>query len=207
LNSGRVDIIDYGLGNIRSVFNAFEAVGAKPKVVEHPEEISSSERLVLPGVGAFPKAMEHLQAGRWIDTLDQVVREQEAPFLGICLGFQLLATKGHEIRDCNGLGWIPGQVTRLKSSDPNVRIPHVGWNDVQLLKNDDLYRGMGDSAIFYFVHSFKLVPDSEDDRTGICLHGEEFAVSVAKNNIFGVQFHPEKSQKAGLQLLENFMSL
>ncbi|MBK9140870.1 MAG: imidazole glycerol phosphate synthase subunit HisH [Candidatus Melainabacteria bacterium] len=200
-----VCIVDYGMGNIRSVLLAFEKAGADPIVSNDPEIIASSQAIVLPGVGAFGDAMRNLKALGLVDVLKECVTVKEKPFLGICLGMQLLASVGYEHGEHEGLGIIEGEVTRLDGGN-GLRIPHVGWNDVKVDSTRVPYDGFSDQPNFYFVHSFRLVPKSPDVVTGTCDYGSEFVVSVAQKNIVAVQFHPEKSQKTGLKVLENFLA-
>ena len=202
-----IGIINYGMGNLRSVANAFESFGCATAILEQPEDLSSVDRVVLPGVGAFADGMKKLHAGGWVPALETQVRDQEMPFLGLCLGMQLLASRGTEHGSSDGLGWIPGEVRRLKSNDPQVRIPHIGWNDVEVVKRDGLYAETGEEPTFYYVHSYAFEP--EDDRvvSAYCTHGERFVASVELGNVYATQFHPEKSQKCGLALLRNFLSI
>lgn len=197
-------IIDYGKGNLRSVFNAVEALGAEAGIVNRPADLSRFTHAILPGVGAFGEAMAALRNDGWIDALNQHAMVEKKPFLGICLGMQLIAEKGTEHGDHEGLGWIKGTVTRLQGSQ-EVRIPHIGWNDVELAGSPMLYDGMQSGSDFYFVHSYALQPTDESCVTGWCHHGAKFVASIEAGNIHATQFHPEKSQKAGLHILKNFI--
>jgi imidazole glycerol-phosphate synthase subunit HisH len=201
----RIGIVDYGMGNLTSVLNAFVALGADAAILRKPEEADGADRLVLPGVGAFGDGMANLKRAGWIDVLEREVRGRGKPFLGICLGMQLLATEGTEHGVHGGLNWIPGRVERLEPGDASLRVPHIGWNDVRFEKKDGLYAGLGDSGVFYFVHSFALKPNDPSAISGLCAYGVEFAASVEVGNIAATQFHPEKSQKAGLRVLRNFV--
>lgn len=205
--SAPVMIIDYGMGNLRSVMNAFESLGCPAQVVHHSEELRMGERIVLPGVGAFGDGMNNLRAGGWLEALEEEVKQKGKLFLGLCLGMQLLATTGTEHGEYAGLGWIPGVAKRICTSDPMLRVPHIGWNDVRFVKRDGLYAGLGDSQTFYFVHSYVLSPTDPAVVSGLCVHGEEFVASVEADNIFATQFHPEKSQKAGLAVLRNLLAI
>ena len=200
-------IIDYGMGNLRSVFNAFHQVGAHAVISSNPEDIRQAHKIVLPGVGAFGDAMKNLMEMGFLDVLNDEVRHKGKPFLGICLGMQLLATTGLEHGHCHGLGWIPGQVARIEGEELGVRIPHIGWNDVRLSRRDGLYKGLADPQAFYFVHSYALIPDDPGVISGLCEYGDDFVASIEKENIYAVQFHPEKSHKIGLHVLKNFASL
>lgn len=199
----KIAIINIGMGNLTSVKNAFLCLGYEASTVNNPEELASADRIVLPGVGAFGDAMNRLKAGNWINALTEEVRERETPFLGICLGMQILGTIGREHGEHEGLGWVPGNVERLKVTPP-FRIPHIGWNDVVFAEKCCMYESMGDSGIFYFVHSYVLHPDDPSVITGTCDYCGKFAASIRTGNIWATQYHPEKSQKAGLRVLKNF---
>ncbi|WAC20187.1 imidazole glycerol phosphate synthase subunit HisH [Luteolibacter sp. SL250] len=197
-------IIDYGKGNLRSVFNAVESLGATAAIISRPADLVRFSHAILPGVGAFGEAMAALRKDGWTDALDQHAMAGKKPFLGICLGMQLIAEKGTEHGDHEGLGWIKGTVTRLEGSK-EARVPHIGWNDVELSGNPMLYAGLQSGSDFYFVHSYALQPADESCVTGWCHHGGKFVASIEAGNIHATQFHPEKSQKAGLHILENFI--
>lgn len=203
----KLAIIDSGMGNLRSVANAFEALECPARITADPQDLREAERIVLPGVGAFGDGMDKLRRGGWIEALEQEVRQKGKLFLGLCVGMQLLATRGTEHGDHAGLGWIPGVVDRLPTEDPAIRVPHIGWNDVRVTKTDGLYAGVGESQVFYFVHSYVFLPDDPGVVSGVCSHGIDFAASLEVENIFATQFHPEKSQKAGLAVLKNFLAL
>jgi glutamine amidotransferase len=201
-----VSIVDYGMGNIRSVNNAFEALGAQPTIVSEPELLRDADLIVLPGVGAFGDGMANLRSQGWVGVLEREVLDRGKPFLGLCVGMQLLASTGTEHGEHRGLGWVPGRVTRLQPADASCRVPHVAWNDVAFTKSKGLYRDLGDAADFYFVHSYALQPDDPRVISGMCDHGGEFAASIEVDNIYATQFHPEKSQKAGMTVLRNFLA-
>jgi len=198
-------IIDYGMGNLFSVENALKSLGASVKISSRENDIVNAEKLILPGVGAFPDGMKNLQELGLIPFLEREVLEKKKPFLGICLGMQLLATEGEEHKLTRGLGWVAGRVRRFAVDEDTFRIPHVGWNDVMPKSGQPLFQGI-ESPIFYFVHSYHLVPDDQSVVAATCQYGETFVAAVKKENIFGTQFHPEKSQKNGLRLLENFLN-
>ena len=198
-------IVDYGMGNLRSVANACEALGSPARIARRPEELRDADRIILPGVGAFGDAMRNLAAAGWIEALDAEVRGKGKPFLGICLGMQLLATRGTEFGSHAGLGWIPGTAVKLDPADATLRVPHMGWNRVEVVKRDGLLAGLGEGADFYFVHSYVLQPEDPSVVTGRCSHGTAFAAVVERGQIQATQFHPEKSQKAGLTVLGNFL--
>ena len=195
------------MGNLRSVANAFEALGCLVNVSNHPADLKTADRIVLPGVGAFGDGMHNLQAFGWIDALEEEVRYKGKPFLGLCLGMQLLATTGTEYGLHPGLNWIRGIVVRIPSDDPTIRVPHIGWNDVSFIKKGGLYAGLGDSCVFYFVHSYVLRPEDPEVTSGVCSFGTEFVASVEMGNIWATQYHPEKSHGGGLKVLQNFLNL
>jgi glutamine amidotransferase len=199
-----IGIVDYGKGNLNSVLNAIGSQGANGRIVNRPEDIKACSHIILPGVGAFGKAMEALRGGGWIKALEQHARVKGKPFLGICLGMQLLAQRGTEHGDHEGLGWVPGTVVRLESS-AQARIPHIGWNGVEIVGSPMLFAGVESGRDYYFVHSYALRPDDESCVTGWCHHGERFAAAVQHDNIHATQFHPEKSQQCGLAILKNFI--
>jgi len=202
-----VGILDCGLGNWKSVLNAFEVLGAEARAIRHPTELCAAERIVLPGVGAFLDGMNRLRVGGWIAALRGEVHERGKPLLGICLGMQLLASVGTEHGEHEGLNWIPGRVERLKPGGGDVRVPHVGWNEVWFPKAQGLYAGVSTPQCFYFVHSYAMHPEDRAVVTGVCDHGQEVVSSVQRGRVFGTQFHPEKSQRAGLKILENFLQV
>jgi imidazole glycerol-phosphate synthase subunit HisH len=207
MNTIRVAIIDYGMGNLRSVLNAFAVINCPAFITKNADDLCEASHIVLPGVGAFGDGIKNLQVGGWVKILEQEVLQKSKPFLGICLGMQLLATFGYEHGLHRGLNWIPGTVTRLESDDTNIRVPHIGWNDVSFLKKDCLYSGLTDSQVFYFVHSYIFQPEDINVANGITSHGIEFVSGIEIANIYATQFHPEKSQKAGLEVLKNFVKL
>lgn len=200
-----VVIIDYGMGNLFSVKNALGAINAEVVISKNPEDLKKADHIILPGVGAFPDGMKNLKELGIIPALEDEVLKKKKPFLGICLGMQLLASEGEEHGLTSGLGWIKGRVRKFDVSE-ELRIPHVGWNDVSPAPNAKLFAGI-DSNIFYFVHSYFLVPENSGLVSASCEYGEKFTAAVESGNIFGVQFHPEKSQKSGLKLLKNFLCL
>ncbi len=198
-----VAIIDYGMGNRASVQNALSFLGYESVVTQDPAMIAAASHLILPGVGAFGDGMKAIRERG----LDKVMADEIAkgkPLLGICLGMQLLATKGEEGGLHDGLGFIPGTVKRLAAGE--LRMPHVGWNDVTPKAGESLFVG-AEPNVFYFVHSFALAADDASDVIATCEYGSPFAAGVRRGNVMGVQFHPEKSQASGLRVLKNFLSL
>jgi glutamine amidotransferase len=210
-----VAIIDYGSGNLHSAAKAFERAAreqASPlavKVTSRPEEVRAAERIVLPGVGAFGDCRNGLLSiPGMIEALEEAVRAQGKPFLGICVGLQLMAERGREHGLTPGLGWIAGEVRAIEPSDPALKIPHMGWNTLDLVRPHALLAGIptGNSGLnAYFVHSFHLVPAEEGALVATTDYGGPITAFVAKDNLAGSQFHPEKSQKLGLALIANFL--
>jgi imidazole glycerol-phosphate synthase subunit HisH len=200
-----VVIIDYGMGNLFSVKNALDAIGAESIISDNPEDLEKADKIILPGVGAFPDGMKNLKKRGFIEVLKKEVLNNKKPFLGICLGMQLLATDSEEHKLTKGLGWINGHVKKF-NVDNNFRIPHMGWNDVFVKKENPLF-GANKTPVFYFVHSYHIVPNDLSVILATCNYGEEFVAAIQKDNVFGVQFHPEKSQKCGLEFLKNFLAL
>lgn len=199
-NPKKVVIIDYKLGNVASVKKAFEKVGAKTIISSSKKDIMQASHIVLPGVGAFGDGMKNLIALELVDLLTERVLKKRVPFLGICLGMQLLAEKGYEFGEHKGLGWIKGEVKKLTAP----RLPHVGWNNIKVIKTN-IFQDIPDDN-FYFVHSYVLKPTDGSIVSSTCNYGERFPSSIQEDNIFATQFHPEKSQRAGLKVLENFLN-
>jgi glutamine amidotransferase len=200
-----IAIIDYGRGNVRSVANALEYCGADAVVTAEASAIDDASHIVLPGVGAFGDAMAALNAKGLPAILRRQVHEKGKPFLGICLGMQVLAEKGLEHGEHAGLGWIAGEVVRLAPGADALKIPHMGWNDVRLRAPHPVFAGLKDQQLtFYFVHSyhFRAAPDAV---LATCDYGVPFTAAVARDNIVATQFHPEKSQDSGVEELQNFV--
>jgi glutamine amidotransferase len=198
-----ITLIDLGISNIKSIVRGFSTQGFQVRVASGPEEIKTADSLVLPGVGAFPRACQALRtSGFWDAALEHA--ERGRPLLGVCLGMQLLFTDSEEHGLTEGLGLIEGHVVRFPS---DRLVPHMGWNVVNQAGRSPLFKGIPDGADFYFVHSFYARPDGEEFVTGYSDHSGRFAASVQKGNVFGTQFHPEKSQNNGLTLLRNFACL
>ncbi len=201
-----VTIVDYGMGNLTSVAHAFEFLGARTRRATTANEVSVAEVLVLPGVGAYPQAMEHLRATGLQEALFRRVIDDRRPILGICLGMQLLAESSEENGYCDGLGWLSGQVRPIPVPS-GVPLPHVGWNSVDWRwDNASLSAALPDGAHFYFDHSFALL-NTDADILATTDYGGEVVVAVAQDNVMGMQFHPEKSQNNGLKLLRGFLNL
>jgi imidazole glycerol-phosphate synthase subunit HisH len=201
----KVAIVNYGMGNLASVRRALEDIGAEACIADHPAAAYQANRVVLPGVGAFSQGMHNLAAGGWVDALRDMVLRQHKPLLGICLGMQMLATHGEEGGGAEGLGLIAGRVRRLDALGCSLRVPHVGWNEVAHRARDPLFAGIPSATDFYFVHSYALVPDDPADVLATTPYGCDLVSAVRSGHVFGCQFHPEKSSKAGRQLLQNFV--
>ncbi|MFQ5805853.1 MAG: imidazole glycerol phosphate synthase subunit HisH [Phycisphaerae bacterium] len=199
----RVGLIDYGAGNVTSVRNAFEFIDAPPIMVRQSADFDQVTHLVLPGVGSFPQTMERLRALELDEVIRAAVLQDGKPLLGICVGMQVLADEGHEFQSCPGLGLIAGQVRRLDVGNTSDRLPHIGWNTVHVLQPSPLLRGL-ECPTFYFVHSFNFEVAESTDCVAACDYACGVTACVQRQHIFGVQFHPEKSQHDGLQLLRNF---
>lgn len=200
-------IIDYGMGNLLSVQRAFEKCGSDAIIITEPKDLEQAERIVLPGVGAFSDAMKNLNGRGWTDMIRKLAVDEKVPLLGICLGMQLLADRSFEGGETEGLGLIPGEVVKFKSTEIGERIPHVGWNDVFLKSRHEIFRGIENGTNYYFVHSYHYVPRHEIHVGSMTPYCGEFVSTVVKENIVGTQFHPEKSQKAGFSLIKNFLEM
>ncbi|SRR5258706_7093396 len=199
-------IVDYGMGNLGSARRSFEECGATVRVSDDPKSISEADRIVIPGVGAFSEAMRRIRDLGWYGTLRRAALEDRVPVLGICLGMQLMASGGCEGGETEGLGLISGRVSRLDNAS-GERLPHVGWNEVHPLNGCVLFREVPRGTDFYFVHSYRFVPDDLGSLAATTPYCGKFASAVFAGNIFGVQFHPEKSSRAGFQLIRNFLAV
>jgi glutamine amidotransferase len=204
-----VALIDYGSGNLRSAEKALvrAADGRAHIVVTHdPELVAKADRIVLPGVGAFAACMTALsERPGIIEAMSEAVQTRGAPFLGICVGMQLMASRGLEFGITPGLGWIDGDVRRIAPADPALKVPHMGWNQLSGVTDQPVLAGLAQGAPVYFTHSFAMFPTDAADVAAYVDHGGRFPAAVARGNLAGVQFHPEKSQAAGLALLANFL--
>lgn len=202
-----IAIIDYGMGNLRSVQKGFEKVGFEAVVTSEPKTVLQADRIVLPGVGAFRDCMKNLEEGGFIEPILRVIREGR-PFLGICLGLQLLFTESEEFGLHTGLDVIPGRVVRfpegMTEGDEELKVPHMGWNQLSIKRCPPAFSGIPDRANFYFVHSYYVRPEDPSVVATTTDYGMEFCSSVWKDNIVATQFHPEKSQERGLAILKNF---
>jgi len=203
----RVALVDVAGGNLHSAVKALQRLGAEVVVTSDPARIASADRIVLPGDGAFPAARAALDAvPGLVHALEGAARVRGVPFLGICVGMQLLATTGHEYRETPGLGWIEGEVLPIRPSDPALRVPQMGWNDLQILRDHPLLAGVATGDHAYFVHSWKFAVRRVRDVLAQVDHGGPVTAVVARGNIAGCQFHPEKSQATGLRILQNFLN-
>lgn len=202
-----VAIVDYGMCNLDSVARAVEECGGHPVVTDRAADLAVARAIILPGVGAFADAMRNIRDRRLDDILGEQVLVKQIPFLGICLGMQLLATTGFEGGQTAGLGWIPGEVRRLIPAGDDTRIPHIGWNEVVAVRDSPLLRGIDRPGDFYFVHSYHLCPEHDEHIAAQTRYADGFVSVVQRDLIFGVQFHPEKSQRLGFQVLRNFLAL
>lgn len=204
---GFVAVVDYGMGNLDSVRRALEVCGATVRVTTDPHDLSDADRIVLPGVGAFGVAMENLRARGLDEALTEQVMQLGAPFLGICLGMQLMTAVSQEHGEHTGLGWVPGTCARLEPTEADARVPHVGWNEVHPTSADHpLFAGVDHDHDFYFVHSFAVSCDDAADSIATTPYAGGFSSVIGRGNAVGVQFHPEKSQRVGQILLANFLS-
>jgi len=208
LSNNEIVIIDYNMGNLRSVQKAFEKVGCNAVITNNHEMIKNASKIVLPGVGSFADGMQHLKELDLVELLNEEVLVKKKPFLGICLGMQLIATKSYENGETLGLNWMDAEVIKFDFSQSNekLKIPHVGWNNVKYQNKNILFQDIPDNSDFYFVHSYHFSM-SEDVICSKSDYGFDFISSVQKDNIFAFQFHPEKSQNVGLKILENFVNL
>lgn len=202
-----ITIVDYGMGNLRSVQKAFEKVGISAEISSSPQAVKESDGVVLPGVGAFGDAMESLESTGMADRLREYT-ESGRPFLGVCLGQQLLFTESQETFGgstvVKGLGIIPGKVVRFNVEGQGLKVPQIGWNSIQKTSNEGIFGGIPDGSYFYFVHSYYVVPDDTSVVSTWTEYGSKFPSSICKGNLYAAQFHPEKSSMAGLELYRNF---
>ncbi|WP_299377746.1 imidazole glycerol phosphate synthase subunit HisH [uncultured Kiloniella sp.] len=205
-------IIDYGSGNLRSAAKAFEraaaesGLGTSVVVTSDPEQVRKADRIVLPGVGAFADCWRGLNAAEgMVDVLQEQVIQGGKPFMGVCVGMQLMASVGREYKDCTGLGWIPGEVVKMDPEDQSLKIPHMGWNELCVLKKSPVLNGLEDGTHIYFVHSYHYIPENRDHILAEVEYGHKVVAVIGRDNLIGTQFHPEKSQAAGLSLFANFL--
>ena len=198
-----IGIVDYGVGNLNSVQNALRSMNVKSIISSDCEEISKCRSIIVPGVGAFPDAMDNLKA-QGLDLILKVAKDENKPILGICLGMQLLFGESEEIRPCTGLRFIPGKIKKLYGK---VKIPHMGWNSLEMVNDNTMLKGIKEGDYMYFVHSFYAEMGFNEDLIAECSYGIQVPAVVAKGNVYGTQFHPEKSGDIGIQILKNFGEL
>ena len=204
-------IIDYSSGNLHSARKAFEKILGSNNlgsvvVTSNPDVISSADRLVLPGDGAFPACKTELLSSEAYDAMVYAAVEKGRPFLGICVGMQLTASKGYEYEETDGLGWIDGEVCKIDLKDKNLKIPHMGWNTLNIENDHPILKGILNGDHVYFVHSFQMVVSNRKQRLAYTDYGTDITAVVGNGNLLGFQFHPEKSAKIGLKMIENFLS-
>ena len=198
-----IAIIDYGMGNLRSVEKAFQFLGFTARIVDNPAETTNASHLVLPGDAAFGDAMRNLSNGGWVECIEQSVQSGK-PFLGICVGLQLMFEESEEMGTHKGLGLLPGKCTRFPAGE---RIPQIGWNQIDIQRETPLLDGVPTGSFFYFVHSYYVTTENTDERMATTDYGLDYTSVAGRDGLYGVQFHPEKSQDRGLRILKNFAQM
>ncbi|MFH6597906.1 imidazole glycerol phosphate synthase subunit HisH [Ectopseudomonas khazarica] len=202
--SKSISVIDYGCGNLASVVNMIQHMGGTARLISSPEQLVESEKIILPGVGAFDHGMGVLRDGGWVRPLEAAVLERRVPIMGICLGMQLM-TQGSEEGQQPGLGWIRARAKRFRPVDSRLKVPHMGWSEVRQLRADPLLPDASRLRRFYFVHSYMVECSDPSDVLLLCEYGEEFVAAFRRSNIWGFQFHPEKSHRFGMELFRYFL--
>ena len=206
-----VTIVDYNSGNISSVINSFKEVAKekiKIEVSSDLDKIKSSDKIVLPGQGSFKSCVDALNSiDGLFDTLNEFTIINKKPLLGICVGFQMFADVGYEETETQGLGWISGEVSKIDNQNGKFKLPHIGWNELNIVKTSQIFRDIKDKSHMYFVHSYEFIPKDKNVISATTDYSSSIVCSVEKENIFGTQFHPEKSDKIGLKIIKNFMNL
>ena len=207
----KVTIVDYNSGNISSVINSFKEV-AKNKVnievTSDLDKIKSSDKVVLPGQGSFKSCVEALNKIKGLfDALNEFTISNKKPILGICVGLQMFADVGYEETETKGFGWIPGKVVKIDNQKGKFKLPHIGWNQINIVKNSKIFHNVENYSHMYFVHSYEFIPDNKNVVSSITNYSSNIVCSIEKDNIFGTQFHPEKSDKIGLKVIQNFINL
>ena len=207
----KVTIVDYNSGNISSVINSFKEV-AKNKVnievTSDLNKIKSSDKVVLPGQGSFKSCVDALnKINGLIDTLNEFAISNKKPLLGICVGLQMFADIGYEESETKGLGWISGKVSKIDNQNGKFKLPHIGWNQIKIIKDSKIFKDIKDKSHMYFVHSYEFVPTDKNSISATTDYSSKHVCAVEKENIFGTQFHPEKSDKTGLKIINNFINL
>ena len=206
-----VTIVDYNSGNISSVINSFSEVANNKvdlEVTSDLDKIKSSDKVVLPGQGSFKSCVDALNGiNGLVDTLNEVAINNKKPLLGICVGLQMFADIGYEETETRGLGWISGRVSKIDNQNGKYKLPHIGWNELNIVKDSKIFKGIENNSHMYFVHSYELVPNDKSVVSATTDYSSSIVCSVEKENIFGTQFHPEKSDKTGLKIIDNFINL
>ena len=206
-----VTIVDYNSGNISSVVNSFKEVAKNKidlKVTSDLQKIRSSDKLVLPGQGSFKSCIDALNAIKGLsDTLNEFVINDNKPLLGICVGLQMFADVGYEETETKGLGWVQGKVSKIDNQSGKFKLPHIGWNQINIVKGSKIYKDIENNSHMYFVHSYEFIPNDKSVISATTNYSSNIVCSVEKENIFGTQFHPEKSDKIGLKIIDNFLNL
>ena len=201
----QVLILDYGSGNVKSVFNICKYVEKDTLISNNIEDIKNCSHIILPGVGSYKASMNKIKKNlRLEEIMNQIINKKKA-ILGICVGMQVFANVGHEFEKCNGLGLIDGSVKKLETN--KYPLPNIGWNNIKVERDNILFKRLEEDNSFYFVHSFAFIPKNDDNIIASSFYEKKFVCAIQKGNIFGVQFHPEKSQKSGIQLLKNFINI
>ena len=201
-------IIDYGMGNVGSILNMIKYVGGEATITDNPKTLESATGIILPGVGAFERGMKNLQEYGWIDYLNEAALSKKIPTLGICLGMQLMTRSSQESPNIKGLGWFSADTIKFNFDDSKkFKIPHMGWNTIKPTKNSVLLKKTKAELRFYFVHSYHVVCESKDDIEALTNYGLDFVSAIGKENIFGLQPHPEKSHKFGMEIFKKFINL
>ena len=206
-----VTIVDYNSGNISSVINSFSEVAqnkVKIEVTSDLNKIKSSDKVVLPGQGSFKSCVDALNnINGLVDTLNEFAINDKKPLLGICVGLQMFADIGYEETETKGLGWIPGKVSKIDNQNGKYKLPHIGWNEINIVKESKIFKDIENNSHMYFVHSFEFIPEDKSVISATTDYSSNIVCSIEKENIFGTQFHPEKSDKYGLQIIENFIKI
>ena len=206
-----ITIVDYNSGNISSVINSFSEVANNKvdlEVTSDLNKIKSSDKVVLPGQGSFKSCVDALNnINGLVDTLNEFAIDNKKPLIGICVGLQMFADIGYEETETNGLGWISGKVSKINNQNNKYKLPHIGWNEINILKDSKIFKNIENNFHMYFVHSYEFIPENKDVISATTDYSSNIVCAVEKENIFGTQFHPEKSDKIGLQIIENFIGL
>ncbi len=206
-----VTIVDYQSGNISSVINSFTEVAkgkVKLEVTSDIEKIKSSDKIVLPGQGSFKSCVDSLNSiNGLVDTLKEFAITKEKPLLGICVGLQMFADIGYEEAETKGLGWIPGKVSKIDNQNGKFKLPHIGWNEIEIQKESKIFKDVKNKSHMYFVHSYEFIPEDKSVISATTDYSSKIVCSVERNNLFGTQFHPEKSDKNGLKIIDNFINI